>query len=419
MSTSNRSPTVRIDSNRLWESLVSMARIGATTAGGVCRLALTDLDREARDLFVSWCSEAGCFIKVDQIGNIFARREGADPSLACVMTGSHLDSQPTGGRFDGVYGVLAGLEVFRTLNDHRIATRRALELTVWTNEEGTRFSPAMLASGVFAGVFELGFALSRQDQAGKRLDEELRRIGYCGELPVGRRDIDAFFETHIEQGPILEASGTTIGAVIAAHGQRWYDVTVTGQEAHAGPTPMACRRDALVGASQLVVAVNEIGRDIPSACATVGDLRVSPNSRNTIPGRVQLTVDLRHPEEHTLQSMDSRLRNSARSIGERARVKIDITPIWHSPCVRFDSDCVQAVRQAALHLGLSQRDIVSGAGHDACYLNRIAPTGMIFIPCKDGISHNEAESASQAHVAAGADVLLHVMLARAGIESSL
>jgi beta-ureidopropionase / N-carbamoyl-L-amino-acid hydrolase len=405
-----------INGDRLWQSLAEMAKIGATAAGGVCRLALTDLDKQARDLFVSWCHAAGCKVSVDGMGNVFARREGLDSSLPCVMTGSHLDTQPTGGRFDGVYGVLAGLEVIRTLNDHAIRTRAALEVVVWTNEEGTRFSPAMIASGVFAGVFDLHYGLSRSDLHGVTIGQELERIGYAGKAQVGQRKIAAFYETHIEQGPLLETSGNTIGAVFAAHGQRWYDITITGQEAHAGPTPMARRRDALVGASRLVLDVNRIGLATPLACATVGNLRVSPNSRNTVPGLVRLSVDLRHPGDDVLSSMDSDLRRSLRVIAEEAHLKTDIQEIWHSPAVQFDPTCVQSVRAAAEQLALPHQDIVSGAGHDACYLNRVAPTGMIFVPCKDGISHNEAEVASKDDVAAGAQVLLCVMLDRAGFE---
>jgi len=272
---------IRINGQRLWDSLMELARIGATAKGGVCRLALTDLDREARDLFVRWCKEAGCSVSVDKMGNIFARRPGKDPSLPPVMTGSHIDSQPTGGKFDGAYGVLAGLEVVRTLNDYNYETNAPVEVAVWTNEEGSRFAPAMVASGVFAGVFDLDYGLSRADVDGKTMGQELQRIGYAGDQPVGGRPVGAFFEAHIEQGPILEAEGKTIGVVKGVQGIRWYEVTVTGQEAHAGPTPMKRRKDALVGVSRMVGEVNRIGlANLPNACATVGMLQVSPNSRN-------------------------------------------------------------------------------------------------------------------------------------------
>jgi beta-ureidopropionase / N-carbamoyl-L-amino-acid hydrolase len=405
---------IRINADRLWNSLATMATIGATPGGGVCRLALSDLDKAGRDLFVSWCKGAGCVVSVDQMGNIFARRDGLDPTRPAVATGSHLDSQPTGGRFDGVYGVLAGLEVIRALNDSGRKTQAPLEMVVWTNEEGSRFAPAMVASGVFAGVFDLNYGLSRTDAAGKTIGEELARIGYGGALPVGQRKFGAFFEAHIEQGPILEESGTTIGIVSGAQAQRWYNVSVKGQEAHAGPTPMERRHDALLGAARAVVEVNRIGL-WPAASATVGYMRVAPNSRNTIPGCVFLSVDLRHPDDAMLATMDADLRASLHAVGGELGLTISIDQIWHSPAVNFDGACIGTLREAAAQLGLSQRDIVSGAGHDACYINRVAPTGMIFIPCEGGVSHNEAENASKHDVAAGAQVLLLAMLRHADL----
>jgi len=402
---------VLINADRLLGSLTEMARIGATAKGGVRRLALTDLDREGRDRFVSWCQEAGCRIRVDRLGNIFARREGQSPERPPIVTGSHLDTQPTGGRFDGVYGVLAGLEVVRTLNDHRRTTDAPVEVVVWTNEEGSRFPPAMVASGAFAGVFDLQYALSRTDLEGKTLGEELARIGYSGDEPVGGRPLGAFFELHIEQGPILEAERKTIGVVTGAQGQRWYEITLTGQEAHAGPTPMTLRRDALVGASRVVLEVNRIGlAHPPYACATVGLLNVGPNSRNTIPGETFFTVDFRHPDEQVLASMDRQLRRCVADIGRDLRLQTQLEQIWHSPAVAFERSCVASVRRAASRLGLPHRDIVSGAGHDACYISRVAPTGMIFVPCENGISHNEIENASREDLSAGAQVLLEVML---------
>ncbi len=406
---------IAINGDRLWDSLAEMAKIGATEKGGVCRLALTDLDREGRDLFVSWCRDAGCSITVDKMGNIFARREGTDPGLPPVMAGSHLDTQPTGGRFDGVYGVLAGLEVVRTLNDHDYRTKAPIEITVWTNEEGSRFAPSMIASGVFAGAFDLEHGLSRRDPDGKTLGEELERIGYAGDAPVGGREIGAFFEVHIEQGPILEAEGKTIGVVVGAQGQRWYEITLTGQEAHAGPTPMARRRDALVGAARAVEAVNRIGlENAPHACATVGMLNTYPNSRNTIPGRVFFTVDFRHPDDAVLSAMDQELRASVLAIAERTGLTAEINQIWYSPPVAFAEPCIEAVRTAVARHDYSHRDMISGAGHDACYLARVAPTAMIFVPCEDGISHNEIENATKEDIAAGAEILLHAMLERAG-----
>ena len=405
---------IRIDGDRLWASLMELARIGATERGGVCRLALTDLDRQARDLFRRWCEEAGCAITVDRMGNIFARRPGRDPSRPPVVTGSHIDTQPTGGKFDGAYGVMAGLEVIRTLNDHGYETLAPIEVAVWTNEEGSRFAPAMTASGVFAGVFDLDYALVRADIDGKTIGEELARIGYAGEAEVGGRPVAAFFEAHIEQGPILEAEGKTIGVVTGAQGQRWYEVTFTGQEAHAGPTPMRRRKDALVGAARLVTAVNRIGLEHqPGACATVGMMRVSPNSRNTIPGKVFLTIDFRHPEDAILSRMGEEARMAAEEAAREIGLDLDMVEIWYSPPVRFAPACVEAVRNAAETLGMAHRDIVSGAGHDACYLARVAPTAMVFVPCEGGISHNEIESATSKDLAAGCDVLLRAIIERA------
>jgi len=406
---------IAIDGTRLWDTLMEMGKIGETAKGGSCRLALSDLDREGRDLFVRWCEAAGCSVSVDTMGSIFARRPGRNPDLPPVATGSHLDTQPTGGKFDGVYGVLAGLEVIRTLNDHGIETEAPVEAVVWTNEEGARFAPAMIASGVFAGVFDLDYAYGRQDTEGHRFGDELARIGYKGDRPCGGRAFRAFFEAHIEQGPILEAEERTIGVVTGAQGQRWFEVTVTGAESHAGTTPMPRRRDALQAAARMVAEVQSLATARPPhAVSTVGMLQVSPNSRNTIPGRVFFTVDLRHPEDATLSEMATGLHAACGRIAATQNVDCDVDEFWYSPPVVFDADCVSAVRQGAEALGYGHRDIISGAGHDACYINRVAPTGMIFVPCKDGISHNEIESATAEDLAAGCNVLLHAILERAG-----
>lgn len=410
---------LKIDGARLWQSLMELAQIGATEKGGVCRLALTDLDREGRDLFIHWCREAGCTISIDPIGNIFARRPGRDNSKPPIITGSHLDSQPTGGKFDGAYGVMAGLEVVRTLNDLGITTEAPIEIVAWTNEEGSRFSPAMVGSGVYAGVFALDEALAKKDIEGKSMGDELRRIGYAGKDQTNGRPVGAYFEAHIEQGPILEAEGKTIGVVTAAQGQRWYEITVTGQEAHAGPTPMPRRRDALVGSARMIDAVNRIGhRFAPLACATVGFVQVSPNSRNTIPGRVFFTVDFRHPVDATLSQMHKALHTEFRTIAEAAKVEVEIRDFWYFPPTPFAEDCVGAVREAAARLGYGHRDIVSGAGHDAVYMAKVAPTGMIFVPCRDGISHNEVEDATPSDLTAGCNVLLHAMLESAGARTA-
>lgn len=405
----------RIDGNRLWDSLMEMAKIGATEKGGCCRLALTDLDREGRDLFVKWCEDAGCTIRVDKMGNIFARRAGRDESLAPVMTGSHLDTQPTGGRFDGVFGVLSGLEVLRTMNDLGIQTEHPVEVAVWTNEEGSRFAPAMVASGVFAGVFDLEYGLSRADADGKTMGEELERIGYAGSEEVGGRPIHAFFETHIEQGPILEAEEKTIGVVTDAQGQRWYELELTGVESHAGPTPMERRKDALLGASRIVELVNRIGLDnAPKACSTVGMMNVFPNSRNVIPGRVWMTIDFRHPDDDVLAGMDQAMREGVQRIADEIGLEFDLDQIFYYAPVPFEGSCVSAVRKGAESCGYSMRDMVSGAGHDACYISKVAPTSMIFVPCIDGISHNEVEDAKPEWITAGANVLLHAMVEKAG-----
>ncbi|MEM7250523.1 MAG: Zn-dependent hydrolase [Pseudomonadota bacterium] len=402
---------LRVNEQRLWDSLMTMAEIGATDKGGVCRLALTDLDREGRDLFVSWCKEAGCTIRVDQVGNIFARRAGRDPERPPILTGSHLDSQPTGGKFDGAYGVLAGLEVIRTLNDVGFETDAPVEVVAWTNEEGSRFAPAMMASGVYAGAFSLEEVLAKTDPDGLRFGDELTRIGYAGEQPVGEDPPGAYLEAHIEQGPILEAEEKTIGVVTDAQGQRWYEITVRGQEAHAGPTPMPRRKDALVGASRMVDLVNRIGHQYaPNACATVGMLNVYPNSRNTIPGEVFFTVDFRHPDEVDLNAMNDALQSGCESIAEAIGLDLTFDPIWHFPATPFAADCVNAVRNAADSAGFSYRDMVSGAGHDACYVARVAPTGMVFVPCEDGISHNEAENATSPDLAAGCQTLMQAIV---------
>jgi N-carbamoyl-L-amino-acid hydrolase len=405
---------LQINANRLWDSLMEMAKIGATPKGGVCRLTLTDLDKQGRDLFIRWCREAGCTVSVDKVGNIFARREGKKPQLPAIMTGSHLDTQPTGGKFDGIFGVLAGLEVIRTLNDYGHETDAPIEVIVWTNEEGSRFSPAMMGSGVYAGVFTLDEVMAKQDVDGKAFGDELRRIGYAGDAPASPRPSAAYFEAHIEQGPILEAEKKTIGVVTGAQGQRWYEVTVTGQEAHAGPTPMTRRKDALVGASRMVDAVNRIGlKHQPNACATVGHMQVSPNSRNTIPGRVFFTVDFRHPVDETLSAMDRDLKAACREIADAIGLQVEVKDFWYFPPTPFDPKLVGDVRSGAERFGYPHRDIVSGAGHDAVYMAKVAPTAMIFVPCEDGISHNEVENAKAEDLAAGCNVLLHAILAHA------
>jgi N-carbamoyl-L-amino-acid hydrolase len=407
--------SVRIDGARLWRSLMELAQIGATPKGGVRRLALTDLDRQGRDLVVGWLREAGANVEIDGVGNIFATRRGRDDAASVVLTGSHVDTQPSGGKFDGNYGVLAGLEVLRTLDDASVVTEKPVGVAIWTNEEGSRFVPVMGGSGAFAGVFTLEHVLQQRDVDGVTFGDALRRIAYAGSTPVGGRSLDAYFEAHIEQGPILEREDKIVGVVTGALGLRWYDCVWTGQDSHAGPTPMEARHDALRGASRMVEAVHALAlRHAPDGRATVGFMQVSPNSRNVIPGLVKMTVDMRHPDDEELAVMDRELRDAAVAIARDLRVEFELQQVDHFPASRFDAKCVEAVRAATRALGYPHREIVSGAGHDAIYVARVAPAAMIFVPCKNGISHNETEDARPEHLEAGANVLLHAMLARAG-----
>ncbi len=416
-STSDSTPSPRnltVDGERLWRSLMDLAEIGATEKGGVCRLALTDLDRQARDLFVRWCEDAGCSVRVDPMGNIFARRPGKDPSKPPVATGSHLDTQPTGGRFDGIYGVMSGLEVLRTLNDHGIETEAPVEVVVWTNEEGSRFPPAMMGSGVWSGAFDLAYGHGQKDHDGVTVGEALDAIGYRGDAAMGG-PLSAFFEVHIEQGPILEAAHKTVGVVTGVQGIRWYDITITGAECHAGPTPMDRRQDALAAAGELLPRIYATALDrAPHGRATVGEFRIHPGSRNTVPGRVELTVDMRHPEADALEAMHRALSDACAEVAQARGVDVALQQVWYSEPVVFDPELVAAVRCGADALGYSHMDAVSGAGHDAVYVSRVAPTAMVFIPCEDGISHNETENIVPEHATAGANVLLHAVLETAG-----
>jgi beta-ureidopropionase / N-carbamoyl-L-amino-acid hydrolase len=412
--------TVSVNGERLWKSLMDLARVGATAKGGNCRLALSPLDGEGRDLVVGWMREAGLAITIDRVGNIFGVRAGRDPRRRPVMTGSHIDTQPTGGRFDGCYGVLAGLELMRTLNDRGITTEAPLALAIWTNEEGTRFVPVMMGSGVHCGVFPLETALAAKDRDGLAVRDELAAIGYAGDAPIGTVQAACYLEAHIEQGPILEAEDTVIGVVTGSLGLRWYDVSVTGMEAHAGPTPMALRRDALYAATHLMQAVVDIANDAefaPLGRGTVGVVKVHPASRNVIPGRVDFTVDLRHEDGARLERMEQRFRAAAAALasGETTgtRVSVEITEVQQFPPTPFDRALVGRVRSEAAARGNTHRDIVTGAGHDAVYMARVVPTAMIFVPCKDGISHNEVEDADPRHLEAGANVLLGAMLGEA------
>ncbi|AAY93398.2 Zn-dependent hydrolase [Pseudomonas protegens] len=405
---------LKINGQRLWASLMAMAEIGATARGGSCRLALSDEDRAGRELFAHWCTEAGMSLSVDPIGNLFARRPGSDPDAAPVMMGSHLDTQPEGGRFDGVYGVLAGLEVVRTLNDLGIQTRKPLEVAVWTNEEGARFTPAMFGSAVFTGVMALDAALAVRDADGISVAQALQRTGYAGSRPLGAA-VDAYFEAHIEQGPILEDNAKSIGVVSGGQAIRWLDVQVEGLAAHAGTTPMPLRKDALYGAAQMILAVEQLAADFaPQGLTTVGELSIAKSSRNTIPGLLSFTVDLRHHQDRQIAAMEQQVEERLQAIAGQRGLKVSISRHWVSPATPFDAECVAAVQQAVDGLGYAQQSIVSGAGHDAILLARYCPTAMVFIPCVGGLSHNEAEDVLPEDVRQGADVLLNAVLARAG-----
>ncbi|MFW5678542.1 MAG: Zn-dependent hydrolase [Rhodosalinus sp.] len=407
---------LRIDADRLWDSLMEMARIGPGVAGGNNRQTLTDADSEGRHLFQSWCEEAGLSMGVDEIGNMFARREGTDPDALPVYVGSHLDTQPTGGKYDGVLGVLGGLEVVRTLNDLGIRTKHPIVLANFTNEEGTRFAPAMLASGVFAGKHDLQWAYDRVDAAGKRFGDELERIGWKGEEKVGARKMHAFFELHIEQGPILEAEGKDIGVVTHGQGLRWIECTLTGKESHTGSTPMHMRKNAGRGLARITELVHEIAMaNQPNAVGAIGHIDVYPNSRNIIPGRVVCTVDLRTHLLDKLEGMVDEFLTRAPALCAEIGVGFEAQIVGQFDPPAFDEACVRAVRQAAEKLGYSHMDIVSGAGHDACWINDVAPTAMIMCPCVDGLSHNEAEEISPEWATAGADVLFHAVVETAEI----
>jgi len=407
---------LRINGDRLWESLMEMAKIGPGVAGGNNRQTLTDADKEGRELFARWCEEAGLTLGVDEMGTMFARREGEDPGLDPVYVGSHLDTQPTGGKYDGVLGVLGGLELIRTLNDLGIKTRRPIVVTNWTNEEGTRFAPAMLASGVFAGMHTQDWAYDRLDAEGKRFGDELERIGWKGPEKVGERKIHAMFELHIEQGPILEAEGKDIGVVTHGQGLWWLEVTLTGKDAHTGSTPMNMRVNAGLGMARITEAVHQIAMaHQPNAVGAVGQANVYPNSRNVIPGKAVFTIDIRSPELDKLTSMREQIETQAGKIAEELGLGLNIEPTGHFDPVTFDENCVKAVRDAAERLGYSHRDLVSGAGHDACWINRVAPTAMVMCPCVDGLSHNEAEDISKEWATAGADVLFHAVVETAEI----
>ena len=409
--TSANTSKLRITPDRLWSSLMEMAEIGKTARGGCNRQALTDEDKQGRDLFVSWCEAAGCTVTVDNMGNIFARRPGRNNSLPPVIAGSHLDTQPTGGKFDGVYGVLAGLEVIRTLNDNKLDTERPVEVISWTNEEGARFPPAMLGSGVWGGAFGLEYGHGRTDKQGRTVKEELQRIGYSGSAACSARPLRAAFEVHIEQGPILEQEDIRIGIVNGVQAIGWYDLIIEGVPCHAGTTPMEVRRDPFMALHGILDKLYQLADDFkPWARMTFGDIRAEPGARNTVPERLIMTVDMRHPDREQLVHMERIMREIIANECGKYRLAGEVTQELDSAAISFHEDCINAVRNATASLGYSCREMVSGAGHDSVNVSRVAPTSMIFIPCEGGLSHNEAENAREEDVEAGCNVLLHAML---------
>ena len=404
----------RIDGKRLWDSLMGFAEIGATPKGGVRRLTLTDVDRRGREKFRTECEAAGLTVRVDEIGNMFARRPGRDPSRLPVLLGSHLDSQPSGGKFDGALGVIAGLEVMRSLNDLGIVTEAPVELINWTDEEGSRFGHSLMGSGVWAGVYTRDKVYALTDTEGVTVEAALDGIGYHGPEPAKPFPADAYFELHIEQGPILEREQKQIGIVTGAQAQVWYDAVVIGQDSHAGTTPPSARKDALVCAARIIDLVDRMMRARgEDGRGTVGQLLVSPNSRNVIPGEVRFSVEFRHPDDAELDRLDAQFPREAGFLARDCGVKLELMQLFKIPAQPFDPACVDLVRQASARLGYPAREIVSGAGHDAVYVARHVPTAMIFTPCKDGLSHNEAESIEPEEAEAGCQVLFEAVLARA------
>ncbi|MDN6713701.1 MAG: M20 family metallo-hydrolase [Acetobacter sp.] len=400
-----------VNGQALWHDLVTTAAFGGTEKGGVCRLALTDEDRQVRAWFEQTCTALGCTVTYDSMGNQFARRPGTRDDLPPIMMGSHLDTQVTGGRFDGILGVLGGIAVLRALHDAGVTTMHALEVVNWTNEEGARFTPPMLASGVFGGAFTEEFAGSRADGAGITLRQELERGGFVGTEPCGQHPAAAYFELHIEQGPVLEAEDRTIGVVTGVQGMRWYEVAVRGRSAHAGTTPMPMRKDALLAAARMIEQVNAVAQaHAPEGLSTIGIITALPASSNVVPREVRFTVDLRNPSEPVLQTMEEDFLQRMQACALENDVQVTVTPTWNSPAVHFDPRCIASVKESTEELGYSMRDIVSGAGHDAVYVSRVVPTAMIFVPCLHGISHNEAESATPEDVTAGSNVLLNAVL---------
>ena len=400
-----------INPQRLWDTLMETAQFGGTPKGGIKRLTVSDEDRRVRDWFKAECEKLGCTVEVDEVGNMFATRPGRRKDLAPIAMGSHLDTQPTGGKFDGVLGVLGGLEAMRTLVDMGYETNAPVMIVNWTNEEGSRFAPAMLCSGVYAGIFTADYAYSREDRQGIKLGDELERIGYKGKIKAGDVKFQAMFELHIEQGPILEAENKMIGVVTGVQGMRWYEVTVRGQESHTGATPMGLRKNALLGAARMIEAIHQVGMSHLPGVASVGLIENRPNSRNVVPGEVFFTIDLRHPDDSVLDRMEADYRAALPKIVGELGLEVEEKRIWNSPAVKFAPNLIDCVREGAQQAGYTMREMASGAGHDAAYIARVAPTTMVFVPCLGGISHNEAESSTLEECGAGTQVLLNAVLA--------
>ena len=416
MRASQHTTTAHLSTNgeRLWSRLEAMAKIGATPKGGCNRQALTPEYAAGRGLFMDWCRKAGCEIRIDEIGNIFARRPGRNNALPAVITGSHLDTQPTGGKYDGVYGVLAGLEVMETLNDNSIQTEHPLEVVVWTNEEGCRFNVAMMGSAVWAGAMDLSAAYAMTDQAGKTVRDELERIGHKGDIPARATAIKAAFEAHIEQGPMLEAADIVIGVVSGVQHMSRHEIIIEGQEAHAGPTPMAMRKDPVMALAEFLPGLYQLASDQGQhSRMTFGIIETSPASNNTVPGRLKMTVDIRHPDRETYDTLLGMTYTRVKEACENCGLAYEMHCFWEADGIEFDPACIESVRNAVEVCGFSAMEMVSGAGHDACNVATVVPTSMIFIPCEGGLSHNEAEATAPTHVTAGATVLLHAMLEQA------
>ena len=402
---------ISINQNRLWDSLIEMSKIGPGLSGGNNRQTLTKEDGEARTLLQKWCKNAGMSMEVDELGSMFFKRLGTNNEELPVVIGSHLDTQPTGGKYDGVLGVLAGLEIIRTLNDLKIQTSRPIMVVNWTNEEGARFPPAMMASAGYAGIYNVGDLLQSTDADGKIFGDELEKIGWKGKTKVGHQKFHCYYELHIEQGPILEKEEIDIGVVTHGQGLKWLELTLSGTEQHTGTTPMNARKDTTLAMSEIILAVNKIAlENLPNAVGSVGRIEVAPNSRNVIAGQIKFTIDIRSPESSKLDKMATKIKETALDVCHKYHIKFRMEQIGGFAPVAFDTKCLNHIRRSAQKLGYTSKDIISGAGHDACWVNSIVPSAMIMCPCVDGLSHNEAEEIKPEWAFSSTNVLLHAAL---------